>query len=543
MNNQNTNRLFVIVFLIYCTYLTPIAHCNTQRSKTIYWIEFSDKETTKYNQSNMLLYLSQEAINRREKHNIPLDITDYPINSLYIERVKLHGAQVKNNIKWLNGILVTAESESIIQEINKEAFVKNIIEYKIEKSVLPSKFNNTNDNPNPLTYPSTIHNGQFLHENGFSGQGITIAIIDAGFFKVNELPVFKTAINENRIIATYDFVDNKINVYNENTHGMHVFSLIAANKPDDIQGSAPKANYILLRSEDDFSESQIEELYWVDAAEYADSIGVDIISSSLGYSEFDNNSFNYEYIDLNGATTIISKACELASKKGILVVTSAGNEGNNNWNYITAPADADRILSVGSINSDLSTSIFSSKGPSADGRIKPEVVAIGNNVKVQNIDGSTISGSGTSFSAPTIAGLAACLWQTKPMLSNTELIKIITEASNNYKTPNNYIGYGIPDFKEALKKLRPEFDEDINKFCIISPNPISNNSEIRFTNPQKIISLTIVDTNGKKHFKNYYFGAQMESIKLTNLEVLLTGVYFVIINTNESIHSYKIVKI
>jgi len=531
-------RFLLTLLLIIGIYSSLNAH----KADKYYWIEFTDKENTNFNLSNPSIFLSQKAIDRRQKQNIPLDITDLPINNLYIQKIKSYGVNVKNTIKWLNGIIVTTTDETIIEEISFEPFVKNIIKYSIEKSVKKNKFEKSYDNTNSENYPSLIHNGQLIHEKGYTGKDVTITIIDAGFYKVDKLPAFESAIKENRIIATYDFVRNKTDVYSEDTHGMQVLSLIAANKPDILRGSAPDANFVLLRSEDKFTETPIEELYWVDAAEFADSIGTDIISSSLGYSTFDNERGNHFYNELNGKTTIISKAAELASKKGILVVVSAGNEGNDEWGYITPPADAAGILTVGSIDKDLTISPFSSYGPTYDGRVKPDVLSIGSNVKVQNYNGTLTSSSGTSFSTPTIAGLAACLWQANPNLSNTELIKTIIESSCHYQKPGKQFGYGIPNFIRALQTLTEVNKLDISKTFITTPNPFTNNIDIELSEPTKIRMVTIVNINGKKIIEINYYNTEMKNIYLTNLGQLTKGIYIVVILTDDGILSKKLVK-
>jgi len=531
-------RIFLTLLLIIGFY----SSLDANKTDNYYWIEFTDKQNTNFNLSNASIFLSQKAIDRRHKQNIPIDITDIPISNIYLQKIKSYGVTIKNRIKWLNGIIVTTTDETLIEKISLEPFVKNITEYSIEKSVNNNKVEKSYNNTDSEYYPSLIHNGQLIHEKGYTGKGITITIIDAGFYYVDKLPVFEDAIKENRIIATYDFVKHKTDVYREDIHGMQVFSLIAANKPNILKGSAPDANFVLLRSEDKYSETPIEELYWVDAAEFADSIGTDIISSSLGYSTFDNERANHFYTDLNGKTTIISKAAELASKKGILVVVSAGNEGNNEWGYITPPADASGILTVGSIDKDLTISSFSSYGPTYDGRIKPDVLSIGNNVKVQNYNGTLTSSSGTSFSTPTIAGLAACLWQANPNLSNRELIKIIQESSCHYQNPGKQFGYGIPNLNSALQTLTNLNNLDLNNTIVTSPNPFTNNIDIELTEPKKIKRVTILNISGKKIIEINYSYTEMKNIYLTNLGQLSEGIYIVVVLTDTGILSKKLVK-
>jgi len=295
-------------------------------------------------------------------------------------------------------------------------------------------------------------NGISLHEKGFRGQGMRIAVIDAGFENVNKIKAFeKMLIKDTRNIS-----NPENSIYCENNHGTKTLSCLAANLPGIIVGSAPDATYLLIKSEVSNSESPIEEDFWAAAVEYADSMGVDIISSSLGYYRYDSIQNYYSHNDLDGQTAFASRIAEIAAQKGILLVISAGNEGAVEWSKITFPADANDVLTVGSINKEYQKSTFSSVGLTADGRIKPDVVALGTGVCVIDSDGSTYRLNGTSFSTPLIAGLAACLWQAFPQLKNTELIKLIQESSSQSQNPDYQLGYGIPDFFKAYNKVNDE---------------------------------------------------------------------------------------
>jgi serine protease AprX len=301
--------------------------------------------------------------------------------------------------------------------------------------------------------------GDVMHSKGFKGNGITIAVLDAGFYKVDELDVFSDL--QNQILSTYDFVDGNSNVYDDHTHGMMVLSTMGAKGA--MMGTAPDAQYLLLRSEDVFSENLIEEFMWVCAAEYADSAGADIINSSLGYTTFDDTLQDHTYADMDGKTTPISIGAGMASDKGIIVVNSAGNSGNSSWHYIGAPADNYDVLTVGAVDENEEFASFSSYGPNASGAEKPNVVAQGKNTVVANSDNTVITGNGTSFSSPITAGMVACLWGANPHKSAISIKDAIYKSADRYLNPDDQFGYGIPDYYSAYQYLNYDFTIPINE--------------------------------------------------------------------------------
>jgi len=255
-------------------------------------------------------------------------------------------------------------------------------------------------------------------------------------------------------LGTWDFVANEASVNEDNVHGMSCLSTIAANLPGLFVGTAPKSSFYLYRTEDISGEYPIEEQNWVAAAEKADSLGVDVFSVSLGYTTFDNSSFNHDYTDMNGNTTIISKGCDLAAKKGILVVVAAGNEGNGAWKYITAPADADSVLAVGAVNTARQVAGFSSYGPSSDGQIKPDVAAVGQGAVIANQNtGGPVFNNGTSYACPIMAGIVSCLWQAFPEVNNMTIIDEVRKSSDRANMPDDRTGYGVPNAKKAFVSL------------------------------------------------------------------------------------------
>ncbi len=331
--------------------------------------------------------------------------------------------------------------------------------------------------------------GDLMHSKGFKGEGIIIAVIDAGFYNVDKLDIFSGL--QNQILGTYDFVDGDSNVYDDHTHGMMVLSTMAAKV--GLIGAAPEAQYILLRSEDVFSENLIEEFMWVTAAEYADSMGADIINSSLGYTTFDNVNQNHSYDDMDGKTTPISIGAGIACDKGIIVVNSAGNSGNSNWYYIGAPADNYDVLTVGAVDENKESASFSSHGPNVDGSIKPNIVAQGINVVVVNSNNEYITSNGTSFSSPLTAGMVACLWGAHSNKSANSIKEAIYKSSDKYLIPNNQFGFGIPDYYDAYYYLNSELLIPINESIVDDLNYVIYSIEGKIIDSGKIYSNNISD--------------------------------------------------
>lgn len=447
-----------------------------------YSIQLKNKSGTLFSLSNPLGFLSQKAIDRRKKYNIRIDSTDLPCNAAYIESIKATGAvNVLNTSKWLNQVTIQTDDNLALEKIKNFPFVSavnsigpsspaNVVnkisgmtgsDVMFKTSTLQRKNSGQSLN-NVFDYGQSfdqinIHNGEFLHNHGFNGEGLKMCITDGGFFQYKTSPAFDSIRDNNQIIETWDFVANDTSVNEDNIHGSLCFSIIGANIPGTFVGTAPKASFYLYRTEDAFSETPIEEQNWVAAAEKADALGVDIISVSLGYTTFDNPAFNHTYADMNGNTTPISIAADLAAKKGIIVVASAGNSGNDGWHFISAPADGDSVLTIGAVNKSGQVANFSSYGPSSDGQVKPDVASVGLNTIVVHPNGQPFSGNGTSFACPNLAGLATCLWQAFPEVNNMSVINAIQQSANKVNNPDDRTGYGIPDMKKAfvllLKKL------------------------------------------------------------------------------------------
>jgi serine protease AprX len=445
-----------------------------------YIIKFKDKGSNPYSLNNPSAYLSQRAIDRRIKFSIAIDSTDLPVTPRYIDSVRLSGAvTILNASKWLNSVTIRTNDANALAKINSFPFVQSVsgIALRTNNSTVPVNKFNIERQQQPLSqlketgitsdfynYGSSftqvhIHNGEFLHNIGLRGQNMIIGMLDAGFNNYLTLKAFDSARINGQISGVYDFVVKDSSVNEDDAHGMECFSTIAANIPGQFVGTAPKANFYLFRTEDASNEYPIEEHNWVCGAERVDSAGGDVISSSLGYNTFDAplTSANHTYADMNGNVTMAAMGADLAAKKGMLVVVSAGNEGANSWKYIVTPADGDSVMAVGAVSASGSVAGFSSYGPSSDGQIKPDVASLGVATVIQ-LPGNVIgTGNGTSFACPNMAGLATCLWQAFPEFNNMKIIDALRLSANKASAPDDRVGYGIPDVRKALMILLKDF--------------------------------------------------------------------------------------
>lgn len=460
----------LVVFFLLCT----AVESNGQRTKHV--IFFTDKNETSFSLSQPSAYLSARAVTRRTKYSIAVDSTDLPVVEKYVDSIRLAGSvTILGRLRWMNAVIIQTNDAAALNKINTFPFVKkrdSIAYRKVNARLTSNKsyniipYSSTNQRQqqvlaDSLNYGNTatqikIHNGDFLHNIGARGQTMQIAFLDGGYFGYLSNPFFDSVRIQNRIIATRDFVLNETSVNEDDAHGMACFSIVAGNIPGSYVGSAPNASFYLLRTEDVGSEQLIEEYNWGLGAEYADSAGVDVISSSVGYSTFDDPAYNHSYADMNGNTTVVSRYADLAAKKGMLVVNSAGNEGNKAWKYIVAPADADSVLSVGAVNSTGIIGGFSSFGPTSDGQIKPDVVSVGQGTFLSTSGGTVGTSSGTSFSGPNMAGLATCLWQLFPEFNSYKIIETLRKSADRYTVPHEQYGYGLPDMKKATGLLLAE---------------------------------------------------------------------------------------
>ena len=438
-----------------------------------YRIWFNDKPESVHSVDEPEKFLSEQAIAHREKQNIPIDSTDLPIDPVRLKKLSELGARILATSKWLNTATIVLTDTADLSAIASLSFVKK--HKSLGVAVQPvsnlkkrqKQIESESENPyGDATLQIEVHNGDELHRAGFTGKGMTIAVIDGGFLNADRNPKF----DQNKIVGNQDFIDKKMDFTHGDTHGSSVLStmlksiFLSMKDSSVFIGTAPDAAYWLLRSEDTDTEYPAEEDYWVAALEYADSIGADVITSSLGYSEFDDSRFNHTWDQLDGKSAFISQAAAMGVQKGLLIVVSAGNEGGNNWGKITFPGDVDGVLTVGAVSPNLKPAYFSGRGFTADGRIKPDIMGIGVTAATITSEGNTAWKDGTSFSAPIIAGLTACLRQALPDLSAQEIVGLIKNNSSQSLTPDSVMGYGIPDFYAAYRQgtgIEPSLKGDI----------------------------------------------------------------------------------
>ncbi|PID69040.1 MAG: peptidase S8 [Flavobacteriia bacterium] len=485
--------------LRFCFYILVFFSipCSLWSQSYDLWVFFKDKPQAEQYLLHPEEMLSQRALDRRQRYQIPIDDTDVPIFSNYIDQVaQIDSVDIIAHSKWLNGLHLRA-SESSLQQLENLESIKYIELLGLVQEN-PSKNNQnitdklavtTSENYGAASHQIKMLNGQFLHDKGYTGQGMQIAVIDAGFIKVDSMGAFSRLRDNNQILGTYNFIDKTTDVYTRHYHGTMVLSTLAAYIDNEYTGTAPDASYYLFISEDTSQEHPYEESLWIEAAEKADSLGVDIITTSLGYTEFDNPDFNHTYSDLDGNTTIISRGSKIATEKGMLLVNSAGNWGTKSWRYIGAPADVANVLSVGAVDKDSIIAPFSSWGYTADGRVKPDVCAQGVQTALVNPSNEIVTGSGTSFAAPIIAGLTACLWQAFRDQKPGEIRKHIKQSANMYNNPDEHYGYGIPDFKAAYFLLH--FDKTDIANISVFPNPVKRGHPLQLIIPENLLPMDL----------------------------------------------------
>ncbi len=444
-----------LVFLLFCS--------SSVLATTGYYfyVQFADKNNSPYSLTKPSEYLSARAIERRAQRAPGIDSTDLPITPAYLSQIENLGIHVHNRSKWMNGATVLLTDSSKMSLVRALAFVK-WVKYtgridlgagspKRTKVVEPSS-----DYGSAAAQINQM-NGKYLHDLGYRGKGVVVGVLDAGFFNVNKNPAFDSLNLQGRLLGTKDFVNPNSNIYAEDAHGADVMSILAGNLPGSFIGTAPDASYWLIRTEYVTTEYLVETDFWCSGIEFADSVGVDVVNSSLGYTKFNDPIMDYTYADMNGEVSRASRCAALAAKKGIVVCSSAGNEGNKAWHYIGAPADAKGIITVGGVDNSGVSSTFSSYGPSSDNRVKPEICTMGTSTALISTNGMPIVGNGTSYATPAMAGMMTCFLQVAKNVNAPSdpatLLKTVYETASNYANPTAQLGYGIPDFRTALARL------------------------------------------------------------------------------------------
>ena len=515
-----------------------------------YVISFTDKHNSPYRLDAPSVYLSERALERRTRQHIRTDSTDLPVNPAYIDSLlKAGNIQVVYTLRWTNQAVIRTSDAEALQKIQALPFVKGVNRNadrmmgedngRMQPIVrAPARQTGTADIDYGSAYTQIhLHEGEYLHNRSMKGDGMMIAVFDAGFLSVNNSSAFAPLRDQQQIIATKNFTDNTADVYSYDDHGTHCLSILAANLPGEMTGTAPEADYVLLRTEEQDTEQPIEEVNWAAGAEFADSLGVDVISSSLGYNTFDDPDFNHTYAQMDGHSLAITRAADMAVAKGMIVVNSAGNEGNLSWRYLLAPADGDSVLTVGAVNSQRQPAAFSSYGPAADGRVKPDVAGLGVGTSFITSDGSIGAGNGTSYACPVVAGLVACLWQAFPRRSNMEILQAVKASSSRYTSPDSRMGYGIPNFRAAYDTLlRQEMADSAyireqlaGQVIKVFPNPFTTRLNIYYQSTSSAtVHLQLIDGMGRvtRNWTAANYGSYGYFTWETGLEQLPTGIYY-----------------
>lgn len=487
-----------------------------------YAVSFRDKQGSTGSLSNVSAFLSPRAISRRYEQGIAVDTTDLPVSAVYVDSaLSITNGILHETSKWLNlcVIVVAASDTSKISILQSKPYVTDI-KYVANYATYHPKSNPQIINNNAsfkttwsaayygVTYPQvSFVQGDCLHNLGYMGQGKLIAVLDAGFSGTNTHPGFDSLFLNNQIVDWHNFTLNSNSVYNYDSHGTSCLSTMAGNWPDTFVGNAPNAQYALYVTEDGNSEQPVELYNLVAGTERADSVGADIISCSLGYDTFDPpfgvNYFNFS-TDFDGKTTVAARGVNFATKKGILFVTSAGNDATfSQWPHILTPSDADSALTVGAVQFNAAPYAASGPGPNASGQVKPDICDVGVSVDVFNQNGGIATEDGTSFSTPQIAGLAACLWQAAGNVSPHAIRAAIDSTGDHHTNPGNQLGYGIPNFCQALQILDVK-DTPKNPmgtdWIRLGPNPMSGNTielHVYLTSGQTV-SFRLLDISGRE---------------------------------------------
>ncbi|MBM3404734.1 MAG: T9SS type A sorting domain-containing protein [Bacteroidetes bacterium] len=485
-----------------------------------YFVGFTTKNGTPYSIDQPEAFLSTRAISRRMAQQIAISTEDLPVNPAFIDSIRSTGVAVLNPTKWFNGVTVYTSDPFAMEAILAFSFVNEVIatgpyevqpadQSGVKETVSGMSVMTAQDDPVYGASYNQIHmlHGDYLHGLGYRGEGKVIAVLDGGFSLADELPVFDSLWMQDRILGTKDFVVPGGNVFTQSVHGMHVLSVMGGQLPGSLTGTAPRAKYLLLRSENVANEYILEEYNWVSAAEYADSAGADLINSSLGYTRFDDPLQNHSCSDMDGQTTPVTRGANMAARRGILVVNSAGNSGGTDWVCVSAPSDGLDVLGVAAVDENRLHASFSSSGRVSGTFVKPNVSAQGKNTIVASTDGTVRTGNGTSFAAPVITGLAACLWQSLPSLNRIDLKTLIEQYSSQYAAPDSLLGYGLPDFQAAYLASVGMGSED--RLIAVYPNPFEDYIKLEFYSASdRQVTIQVFDFNGRKVYEKAGLSAQ-----------------------------------
>ncbi len=513
---------------------------------------FSAKADVAASLANPISILTQDALDRKAMHGVAIDERDVPVDENNIAMLKAEpGITVFSKSKWMNAAYVRG-GQSNIENLVGNGYVEAVEFMNKSLNLAPiTPFSGENKFDQENSFVSTVYNYgdatnqtemismDYIHEQDFTGEGMVVAFMDSGFPNVFTNPAFSHVVNDGRFLGTYDFALRQTNVDGTGTHGANTLSDAAAIVDNEFVGTAPDASYYLFRTEYAPSENPVEEAWWVEALERADSLGVDVVNTSLGYQDYDDSSYSHTYSDLDGQTTIGARGANHAFDKGMLLVTSGGNDGNG-FGTVATPADAPGVLSIGAVDSSGNYASFSSRGPTVDGRIKPDVMAQGASAAVVDTDGNVTTSSGTSFSGPIMAGAVTSLWQSRPNTPNGELMQIVRESAHLYNNPTDEMGYGIPNFESAYLTLQALSIEDkilANNFAVY-PNPVRDRLNISFPEQVSSATLTLYNILGSKVLEQQ-ISATNNSLEVSDLK---SGVYLASISSEGKTNSFKIIK-
>jgi hypothetical protein len=533
-------NISLLVFFLFC------CHGYSQEDA---WVYFNDKPNAQVFFDSPLIELTQRSLDRRVAQGIPLDITDAPIEESYVnELAAATGIQVKAKSKWLNCLHIRG-SVNDIQALTNFTFVNHIhfanafLNAKKSSPKLSKAVNKKMNVQETFNYGNSANqiqmlNVDFLHQANYTGSGKIIAVLDSGFTAVNTIIPFNRFFNHGQYLGGYNYVAGNTDVFSTHFHGTMTLSCMTGYVDAQLIGTAPDAQYYLFITEDFATENPVEESYWVQAAEEADRLGVDVISTSLGYFEYDNPNYSHTYDELTGDTAFASQGANIAFSKGMIVVASAGNSGGSSNPHIGIPAEATNVLAVGAVKADRTYATFSSIGPSFDGRVKPDVMAKGQSATVSNTNGEIITSSGTSFSCPIMAGAITSFWQAMPNLTNQQVVDFVKQSGDRFLNPTSEYGYGIPDFQLALNNAQLSFNYVVKEKFLVYPNP---------TNDKVYFSFLNLSVEAKVEVYNVLAQMVLEkcikpSDATISLENLNSGVYFYKIKNSSCTQSGKIIK-
>lgn len=549
------NVIYCFLIIIIISPIT-LAQSNTDKhSHNLHLVELKDKNTSAFSLFLPQEYLSHRALERRMNQGVLIDTLDLPISISYIKTVA-QLAPVQGKSRWLNALAVHTESKTILKKIEALPFVKSIQPLgkfrEAKAGKMYSKRPDIDSSKHQESYYGlaetqiSMLGGEKLHQLGYTGKEIQIAIVDGGFNNSYRMAVFDSLFLEHRLLGTQDFVDGDDFVYENSTHGTNVLSIMAAKKAHLMVGTAPDASYYLFKTEDMRGEFRAEEFYWLLALEYADSVGVDVVNSSVGYNQFQDESMSYQYKDLDGKSALISRAATIASAKGILIVNAAGNAGRRDWHYLLAPADVAEVLTVAAVQRDSSRVDFSSWGPTSDGRMKPDIAALGENTAYASMMTYNVGyGDGTSYSCPVITGMVAALKQAFPKMPNKALKAAIFKGATQATQADSSLGHGIPNFFQAYLSLVDSsvFVHQLGK--VDHPQKVIDNSlHVYVEAAQKApIELTVYNLFGKEL---YYHKEELQAniinkVSLHNFRKYKKGVYALKIKTGGKTHWVELV--